>query len=231
MIMEGDIAMAWAAGAMELINRAAPDATGTALTAGAALNAGATGMVGKISATFLGPIGGIFAVIGVIVLPITSGDTAFRALRLQTAERFKIDQKAPAKRMLLAAVLFVPAIAILIFAKTNANGFSILWRYFGWANQTLAVFALGMTTVYLAAHRKLFWIAYIPAVIYCFFVFSFIFHANIGLNLDTLLGLARDNPNNYTASYIAGAAVAVGYAWFLWARMHNEKEDLTTYDA
>ncbi|MHC1787609.1 MAG: carbon starvation protein A [Christensenellales bacterium] len=231
MLMEGVIAMAWAAGAMVLFNRATLDATGTALSAGAALNAGATGMVGNISRTFLGSVGGIFAIIGVIVLPITSGDTAFRALRLQTAERFKIDQKSPSKRMGLSALLFIPAIAILIFAKSNANGFNILWRYFGWANQTLAVFALGMTTVYLFAHKKNFWIAFIPAIFYCFVVFSFIFHANIGLNLDTLLGLTKDNANNYTASYITGAIVACLYAWFLWARMHNTKEDLTTYDA
>ncbi len=231
MLMEGVIAMAWAAGAMVLFNRAALDATGTALASGAALNAGATGMVGNISRTFLGPIGGIFAILGVIVLPITSGDTAFRALRLQTAERFRIDQKAPAKRMGLAALLFVPAIAILVFAKTNTNGFTILWRYFGWANQTLAVFALGMTTVYLAVHKKNYWIAFIPAVFYCFVTFSFIFHANIGLSLDSLLGLTKDNANNYTASYIAGAVVAILYAWFLWARMHTTKEDLTTYEA
>ena len=231
MLMEGVIAMAWAAGAMVLFNRASLDATGTALASGAALNAGATGMVGNISRTFLGPIGGIFAILGVIVLPITSGDTAFRALRLQTAERFRIDQKAPAKRMGLAALLFVPAVAILIFAKTNANGFTILWRYFGWANQTLAVFALGMTTVYLAVHKKNYWIAFIPAIFYCFVTFSFIFHANIGLNLDSLLGLTKDNANNYTASYIAGAVVAILYAWFLWARMHTTKEDLTTYEA
>ncbi|HSK68710.1 MAG TPA: carbon starvation CstA family protein [Candidatus Limnocylindria bacterium] len=231
MLMEGVIAMAWAAGAMILFNRATLDATGTALSAGAALNAGATGMVGNISRTFLGSVGGIFAVIGVIVLPITSGDTAFRALRLQTAERFKIDQRSPGKRMGLAALIFVPAIAILVFAKTDTNGFTILWRYFGWANQTLAVFALGMTTVYLAVHKKFFWIAYIPAIFYCFVVFSFIFHANIGVNLDTLLGLTRDNPNNYTASYALAAVVAALYAWFLWARMHNTKEDLTTYEA
>ena len=231
MLMEGVIAMAWAAGAMILFNRATLDATGAALSAGAALNAGATGMVGNISRTFLGSVGGVFAVIGVIVLPITSGDTAFRALRLQTAERFKIDQKSPSKRMGLAALIFVPAVAILIFAKTNANGFTILWRYFGWANQTLAVFALGMTTVYLAAHKKFFWIAYLPAIFYCFVVFSFIFHANIGINLDTLLGLTKNDPNVYTASYALAAVVSVLYAWFLWVRMHNKKEDLTTYDA
>ncbi len=231
MLMEGLIAMAWAAGAMVLFNRAALDAAGNVLAGGAALNTNVTGMVGSISRTFLGGVGGIFAVAGVIVLPITSGDTAFRALRLQMAERFRIDQKSAAKRMGLAALLFIPAIGILIFAKSNADGFNILWRYFGWANQTLAVFALGMATVYLFVHKKNFWIAFIPALFYCFVVFSFIFHDKIGLRLDTLLGLTADNAENYTASYIMGTLVTILFGWFIRARMHNIREGLTTYDA
>lgn len=230
MILEGIIAMAWAVGAMVLFNRAALTEAGDALASGALLNENATRMVGIISREFLGSVGGIFAIIGVIVLPITSGDTAFRALRLQMAERFNIDQKPYAKRMGLAAVLFVPAVALLIFAKSNANGFNILWRYFGWANQTLAVFALGMTSVYLAQHKKNFWISFIPMLFYTFVVFSFIFHADIGLNLDKLLGLTKDSPHVYTASYIAGGIVSVLYGWFIWGRMHTTKEDLTTYD-
>ncbi|MGI6172730.1 MAG: carbon starvation protein A [Christensenellales bacterium] len=231
MIMEGAIAMAWAAGAMVLFNRAALDEAGTALIAGAALNHNTTKMVGVVSREFMGNIGGLLAVIGVIVLPITSGDTAFRALRLQLAERFNIDQESASKRIGLSAALFVPAIAILIFAKTNANGFNILWRYFGWANQTLAVFALGMTSIYLAQHKKNFWISFIPMLFYTFIVFSYILHANIGLNLDTLLGLTKDNPHNYLASYIVGIIITGLYGWYVWGRMHTTKEDLTTYDA
>lgn len=225
MLMEGAIAMIWAAGAMVLFNRGTADAAGALLT-GAAINSGATAMVGKISREFMGNIGGLLAIIGVIVLPITSGDTAFRALRLQIAERFNIDQKSPMKRMALAAVLFVPAIAILVFAKTNANGFNILWRYFGWANQTLAVFALGMTSVYLYVHKKNYWIAFIPALFYCFIVFSFIYHADIGLNLDKLAGLEK---NNYLVSYIASLVTTAAYGLFVQKRMRT-KEDLTSYE-
>lgn len=231
MIMEGIIAMAWAVGAMILFNQAKLNEAGDALMAGAALTDGATGMVGKISRYFMGNVGGLFAIIGVIVLPITSGDTAFRALRLQMAERFHIDQKAPAKRMGLAIALFIPAIAILVFAKMNNNGFNILWRYFGWANQMLAVFALGMTTIYLSAHKKNFWIAFIPALFYTFVTFSFILHADIGLNLDKLLGLTATSPHVYTASYVLAGVITLLYGWFLWKRMHNTSEDLTTYEA
>ena len=125
--------------------------------------------------------------------------------RLQMAERFGIDQKVPYKRMVLAAVLFIPAIAILVFAKTDANGFNILWRYFGFANQALASFALGMICVYLKVHGKKPWIAFFPMLFYTFMVISFILHADIGFNFDTLLGLTKDDKNVYTGSYILGA--------------------------
>ena len=230
MILEGAIAMAWAAGAMVLFNMAQVNEAGE-LVAGAPLNHNATRMVGAISRQFMGNIGGLLAIIGVIVLPITSGDTAFRALRLQVAERFNIDQKPYGKRISLAVALFIPAIAILVWAKTNASGFNILWRYFGFANQALAVFALGMTSIYLAVHKKNFWIAFIPMMFYTFIVFSFIFHADIGLNLDTLLGLTKDSPHVYTASYIAAGLITAGYAWYVWKRMHTTKEDLTTFEA
>ena len=163
------------------------------------------------------------------MLPITSGDTAFRALRLQLAERFNIDQQPAKNRVSLSIALFIPAIAILVFAKTNENGFNILWRYFGWSNQALAVFALAMASIYLAAHKKNYWIAFIPALFYTFIVFSYILHADIGFNLDTLLGLTKNNPENYTASFIVGGILTLLYAWLVWNRMHKSKEDLTTY--
>lgn len=186
-------------------------------------------MVGNISREFMGRVGSLFAIIGVIVLPITSGDTAFRSLRLQLSEAFKIDQKSPIKRMGLACVLFIPAIAILIFSKSNANGFNILWRYFGWANQTLAVFALGMTTVYIHNHKKgyYFLISFIPALFYAFITFSFILHADIGFNLDKLFGLAK---HDYTVSYICGAVLSALYGLALYKRMNTKKVDLTTYE-
>ena len=230
MIMEGLIAMAWAVGAMVLFNRATLGPDGT-LVAGAALNEGATAMVGIISREFMGNIGGLLAIIGVIVLPITSGDTAFRALRLQMAERFGVDQKAPGKRIMLACLLFIPAIAILFFAKTDANGFNILWRYFGFANQALASFALGMVCVYLKVHGKNPWIAFFPMLFYTFVVISFILHADIGFNLDKVLGLANEDKNVYTASYILGGVLTALYGWFVWKRMNDQSPALKLFDA
>ncbi|RVU55104.1 carbon starvation protein A [Anaerosphaera multitolerans] len=194
MLAEGFIAMVWAAGAMILFNR------------GTDISTGATAMVGIISREFMGTVGGLFAIAGVIVLPITSGDTAFRALRLMIAEQFNIDQKSPQKRVGLSLVIFIPALVILFFAKSNANGFNLLWRYFGFTNQLVAVFALAMITVYLKTHNKLYWISLIPALFYTFIVSSYIFHAPIGFGLEARFGL---DPLSYTISYPLGAVCVV----------------------
>ncbi|SHH58248.1 Carbon starvation protein CstA [Anaerosphaera aminiphila DSM 21120] len=194
MIAEGFIAMVWAAGAMILFNR------GTDITTGA------TAMVGIISRELMGTIGGFFAVAGVIVLPITSGDTAFRALRLMIAEQFHIDQKSASKRVGLSLVIFIPALLILFFAKSNANGFNLLWRYFGFTNQLVAVFALAMISVYLKTHGKNYWISLIPGLFYTFIVTSYIFHAPIGFGLESRLGL---DPSSYVISYTLAAICVV----------------------
>ena len=171
MLIEGFIAMAWAAGAMVVFNR------------GTALDTNATLMVGNISREFMGKIGGLFAIAGVIILPITSGDTAFRSLRLMVAEQINFDQSTAKHRVLLSLVLFIPAVLILFFAKSNAQGFQILWRYFGFTNQLVAVFALALISVYLKMHKKNYFITMIPGMFYAFIVVSYITSADFGLHL------------------------------------------------
>ena len=114
---------------------------------------GATGVVGEVAKDLLGPVGGLIAILGVIVLPITSGDTALRSCRLMVADYLHISQKEKKNRIMVTIGLFIPVIAILAFAKLNAEGFNILWRYFAWANQTIAVFAFAAITVYLCAKK------------------------------------------------------------------------------
>lgn len=194
MILEGFIAMAWAAGAMVLYNRQ-PDLV---------TSVNATTMVSVISREFLGNIGGLLAIIGVIVLPITSGDTAFRSVRLIVAEAMNIDQRPAKNRLLTTLVIFIPAIAILAFAKLNAGGFNLLWRYFGFTNQMVAVFALAMSTVYLMVHNKNYLLTFIPMLFYTFIVTSYISHASIGFQLDNLI---LGDPDSYMVSYIVGAVV------------------------
>lgn len=193
MIAEGFIAMVWAAGAIVLFS-----------SGKAALDTPGTIMVGQVSKYFMGNVGGLLAVLGVIALPITSGDTAFRSLRLIISEELNIDQKAPSKRAGLSAVLFIPAFAILYFAKTNPNGFNLLWRYFGFTNQFVATFALAVATIYLIDTGKNYIITLLPGIFYVFIVFSFIIN---------IKGLGLGMP--FSIAYPAAGVIAVLYAYFV----------------
>lgn len=126
----------------------------------------------------LGIIGGTLAVLGVVILPITSGDTAFRAARLMLAEWFKFDQKPFVKRLMIAIPLFVVGYFV---SKVD---FQILWRYFGWANQTTAMITLWVVSAYLLSVRKFHWVSTIPAVFMTMICTTFILNAKIGFNLD-----------------------------------------------
>ena len=172
MIAEGVIAMIWAAAAMGVMNLG----LATAETS-------ATDVVGIIAKDLLGRVGGIIAVIGIIVLPITSGDTALRSLRLIIADAMKIDQSKKANRLGISMVIFAFVAGILVFAKMNAGGFAILWRYFAWANQTIAVFAFAMITIYMMRHKQPFVLSLVPGMFYMFIISSFILNATIGFHL------------------------------------------------
>lgn len=212
MIVEGFIAMCWAGGAMVLFNKGTDMATGATL------------MVGLVSRDFLGNFGALFAIIGVIVLPITSGDTAFRGLRLMVSEQFGIDQTSANKRVGLSIAFFIPAIIILYIAKTNPAGFTILWRYFAFTNQFVATFALATISIYLYINGKNYLVSLIPGTFYFFITLSFIFNAKIGFNLDSLFGLA---PGSYTVSYALAALCCVLYVWFVRKRATSQKDQIT----
>lgn len=215
MLVEGFIAMVWAAGAMALFNRGTP------------MDTNATLMIGAISREFLGSIGSIFAIIGVIVLPITSGDTAFRSLRLMVAEQFDIDQSNPKKRVAITLAIFVPAIIILVYAKINPAGFNILWRYFAYTNQTVAIFALTMIAVYLKIHNKNYLVGLLPGMFYTFITFSYIFHAPIGFGLEARIGtMFGVDPASYTISYALAAIVTVVYAYATIKRASNKGNEI-----
>jgi len=165
--------MIWAAAAMGLYNSGS--------------TAGATAAVGEVAKGLLGPIGGIVAILGVIVLPITSGDTALRSCRLMVADYLHIDQKTRKNRVMVTLGIFIPVILILIFAKMNTEGFNILWRYFAWSNQTIGVFAFAAITVYLmakkGAKKGVFLVALLPGSFYMFIISSFILSQKIGFGL------------------------------------------------
>ena len=141
MISESVIALVWAAAGVAFY--------GTTQLLNEALAGGASNVVYEISTGVLGVFGGVLAVAGVIVCPITSGDTAFRGARLILAETFRLDQKKIRNRLLITIPLLAVGGLLTWFAIANDNGFGIIWRYFSWSNQTLAMIALWVATAYL----------------------------------------------------------------------------------
>lgn len=148
----------------------------------------------------LGAIGGILAIAGVVICPITSGDTAFRSARLILAETLSLDQKKLKNRLLITIPLLVAGGLLTWFAVVNDNGFQVVWIYFSWSNQTLAMIALWVATAYLLKKGKFRFgslITAIPAAFMTAVSITYILMAKEGLSL------------NQTVSYITGAAVAL----------------------
>ncbi len=191
MVLEGFIAMVWAAGAMGVYNLGL-QAADTNL---------ATDTIGVVCRTILGNVGGVIALLGVIVLPITSGDTALRALRLTLSESLHLDQSTNAKRLGLAAPVFALVAAIIVWAKIDSNGFQMLWRYFAWSNQTLSLFAFVCISVWLfeSGKSKYVWMPLIPGAFYTFICSSFISNATIGFTLP------------WSVAYPIGAVLTIAY--------------------
>lgn len=183
MITEGLVALIWAAVASYFFF------DGGAAEVGSDLSAAAPAVVTKVSRSWLGILGGVLAILGVVAAPITSGDTAFRSARLIVADFLKFDQKPIHNRLVIAVPLFIAASALLWFNVANANGFNIIWRYFGWANQTLAVFSLWTATVYLVKAKKGAWylISLLPAAFMTSVCLTFILVDKTGFGLNPAL--------------------------------------------
>ena len=172
MIAEGFIAMSWAGAAMGAVYSGL--ATEENLFKTAAV------VVGIIAKDMLGTVGGMVAVLGVIVLAVTSGDTALRSLRLMLADALHIDNKKKGNVLFLASIIFAIVAAVLYVAKTDPSGFTLLWRYFSWANETIAVFAFAMIAVYMIKNDMPYFMAVLPGTFYMYMVSSYILHAPIG---------------------------------------------------
>ena len=148
MITEGIVALIWATVSSWFFF------DGGAAETGASLAASAPDVVVKVSENWLGIIGGILAVLGVVAAPITSGDTAFRSARLIVADFLHLTQKPIRNRLIISIPLFIIAGFLLWYNIADEDGFNVIWRYFGWANQTLAVFMLWTATAYLLKNKK-----------------------------------------------------------------------------
>lgn len=173
MIAESAIALVWAAAGMAVFG-------GTeGLQDAIANGGGAAGVVRTVSLTMLGAIGGTLSIIGVIILPITSGDTAFRGARMVIADFFKMSQKEFTKRLVIAIPLFAVAFAL------SQIDFNFLWRYFSWANQTTAMIMLWAAAMFLVQEQRFHWIASIPAAFMTAVTFTYILQAPEGFGLAT----------------------------------------------
>ena len=192
MIAESVIALVWAAAGVAFY--------GTTQLLNDALANGASNVVYEISTGVLGVVGGILAVAGVIVCPITSGDTAFRSARLILAEIFRLDQQKIKNRLALTIPLLSVGGLLTWFAAVNDNGFQTIWRYFSWSNQTLAMIALWVSTAYLLKRGRYRFgslLTALPAAFMTAVSLTYILMAKEGLQL------------NQTTAYIVGAAAAV----------------------
>ena len=197
MIAEGIVAMIWATAAMAYFG--GPEGLNDAATNGIMVDGVLTKVtpaiaVDMICRSWLGKVGAIIAVIGVVACPITSGDTAFRSLRLTIADFAKLDQKPIIKRLLVSFPIFVLA---FICCKMD---FSTIWKYVGIGNQILATIVLWTAAAYFIRKGKSHWMCSLPATFLTFVCVSYFImapHKNGGLHLAPVIG------------YVAGAAAAL----------------------
>ena len=173
MIAESVIALVWAAAGVAFY-----ETTGGLQQALTEL--GQSGTVYDISVSLLGVVGGALAIIGVVVCPISSGDTAFRSARLTIADWFRIDQSNLGKRLAITLPL------LLAGALLTQLNFDVIWRYFSWSNQTLAMITLWAAAMYLARHGEKWWhslICALPATFMSAVSCTYILMAEEGLRL------------------------------------------------
>ena len=172
MITEGIVALIWAAAATYFYHNNGMGENNAAV------------VVDSITKEWLGTVGGILAVLGVIAAPITSGDTAFRSARLIVADFLHLEQRSVSKRLMICIPLFLVAIALLLYSQKDKDGFDMIWRYFAWSNQTLAVFTLWALTVYLVISKKPYIVTLIPALFMTAVCSTYIFVAPEGLGME-----------------------------------------------
>ena len=197
MVAEGVVAIIWATAAMAYFG--GPEGLNDAATNGVMIDGVLTKVtpaiaVDMICKSWLGKIGAVIAVLGVVVCPITSGDTAFRSLRLTVADFIKSDQKPLHKRLLVCIPLFVLA---FILCKVD---FSTIWKYVGIGNQLLATIVLWTASAYFIKKGKKHWLCSLPAAFLTFVCVSYFImapHINGGLHLSP------------SAGYIAGIVVSL----------------------
>ena len=160
-------------------------------------------VVNIICNDWLGVAGGILAMLGVVAAPITSGDTALRSARLIIADFIHLEQRSIKHRLLISVPMFLACIALLLWQVENPDGFNVIWQYFGWSNQTLAVFTLWAITVYLLKNGKPYYFMLIPALFMTTVCATFVFVSKQAFGMPETVG--------YTLGIVV---LFVAYGWF-----------------
>ncbi len=203
MILEGVVALIWAGAAIKFASELNGGTVGEGAYKALANMGTPAVVVHRICSSWLGTVGAVLAVLGVVAAPITSGDTAFRSARLIMAESFGVKSNSIPWRLVFCLPLFAIAIGLMFV------NFNLLWRYFGWFNQTLATIMLWAGAVWLARHKKCYWIAYIPALFMTVVVVSYILVAKEGFRLPQSVGV------------IAGIVVMVFFGVWFWMKRNK----------
>ena len=214
MITEGLVALIWATVSMYFFYAPTPGYEEMQVATG--FHTSAPAVVNYVCNDWLGIVGGILAMLGVVAAPITSGDTAFRSGRLIVAEWLKLNQRPIIHRLYICIPMFLCSIGMLVWQMENPDGFNTIWQYFGWSNQTLSVFTLWALTVYLVRAHKPFVITLIPALFMTTVCSTFIFVSKQALHLDPALG--------YSLGFIC---FLVALTWFCaWYKKENKRTDV-----
>ena len=179
MIAEGFVALIWAAAAIRYANGTSESLAGLMTVNG---KSNPANIVNFICNDWLGRIGAVLAILGVVAAPITSGDTALRSARLITADFLHFPQDKVWRRLAVSLPIFLLS-GVLMFIN-----FDVLWRYFGWFNQTLSIFTLWALTSYLYRKKKNYYITLLPAIFMTAVCSTYILLAPEGFELPPIVG-------------------------------------------
>lgn len=211
MVTEGIVALIWAAAGTCFYQEHGgiiDPATGKEFTGAA--------VAFSLSKSWLGTVGGILAILGIIAAPISTGDTALRAVRLMVADFFKIKQHTMLRRIAVSIPIFAATTALLLYCLSGSAGFKMIWRYLAWTNQLLAVFTLWAITVYLVKERKNFYITLIPALFMTLVCSTYIMISPEGFTLSADISNAT-----------GAVCTVISAVWFiLWYRRERKNVDI-----
>lgn len=206
MITEGVVALIWAAAAAYFFGPdSVVDVTGKSGVA----------IVGIIANTWFTPAIAVITILGVISAAVTSGDTALRSARLIIADFLHYDQKPIKNRLIVAIPMFVVTAVVLVYSIADTSGFDMIWRYFAWANQVIAMVTLWAITVYLSQNKKNYFVTLIPAMFMTMVTMTYIFEFPAGKYIEGV------GFSNVVAPIIAGCITMLFTALFFNCRKKN----------